>query len=103
MCFSQRLALVGFADGLARQDSDASTGRFPPGCVRQDKTATEIALRFPSGDTSRFGSPTERLRQRLQRAFQLRQGHPYKLSVGVPLVGTLGSPQLQEAKVHNRV
>jgi hypothetical protein len=39
MCFSQRLALLGFAEGLARQDSDASNGRFPPVCVRQDKTA----------------------------------------------------------------
>jgi hypothetical protein len=33
------------------------------------RNADGIALRSPSGDTSRFVSPSERLRQRLQRAF----------------------------------
>jgi hypothetical protein len=43
MCLGQRLALLGFAEGLARQDKTANQRRafwrFPPGRARQDKTA----------------------------------------------------------------
>ncbi len=40
--FSQRLALLGFAEGLARQDSGAVWAGVPPIQLRQDKTGASL-------------------------------------------------------------